>query len=181
MDSDSRLSAALINNEHARFAYDELVSVCAQFLGSPIIDNTITRFAENLLSLIESPTALDSEEIKQRIEQMLPVNPEYTHHRGISITDKDCSRLCSLADRVINNTPYTNLNIVDDETYSDNAVNHTTNDVHYVRQENPIQPHHLPQQLPSFVERNMDIEKEEQYDADVTPYDSENDEPILMT
>lgn len=188
MESGGRLSAALLNNPNARFAYDELVAVCADFLGSAIIDATVTQFAENVLTLIESPTTLDSPEVKRRIEQILPTGPIYKHRRGMTITDRDCSRLCSLADRVINNAPYTNLNIVDDNEEDAGLIsrrksslhNSNGNDVEYIRQTQQQQPLELPKQLPSFVEPNFDIDKDVQYDMDVTPYDSDNDEPIRM-
>lgn len=190
MESGGRLSAALLNNSNARFAYDELVAVCADFLGSAVIDTTVTQFAENVLTLIESPTTLDSPEVKRRIEQILPVGPIYKHRRGMTITDRDCSRLCSLADRVINNAPYTNLNIVDENeedlstiSRRKSSLHSNGNDVEYIRQIHQQQQHQqleLPEQLPSFVEPNFDIDRDLQYDMDVTPYDSENDEPIRM-
>ncbi|KAI9268444.1 hypothetical protein EDC94DRAFT_498851, partial [Helicostylum pulchrum] len=49
--SDGRLSTALLNNRNAKFAYDELVLACAAFLGSPIINDTVTHFAENILTI----------------------------------------------------------------------------------------------------------------------------------
>jgi hypothetical protein len=191
--SGGRLSTALLNNQNARFAYDELVSECADFLSSPIINDTVTQFAENILTLIESPTTLDTVEVKRRIEQLLPLSHEYKHHRGVTISDEDCSRLCSLADRVINNAPYTNLNIVDEnEDGEDGFVNNmrrgsahnNKNDVQYIRQTlpNPNQKQQLPKDLPSFVESNSEVDGEAgiEYDMDVTPYDSEIDEPIRM-
>lgn len=188
MESGGRLSTALLNNENARFAYDTLVSTCADFLGSPIIDTIVTQFAENILTLIESPTTLDSPEVKRRIEQILPTSHEYKYHRGMSISDNDCSRLCSLADRVANNAPYTNLNIVDDNEIDSirdqrRASSHSGygNDVHYIRSNTNITDELLPKQLPSFIESNFDMDREVQYDLDVTPYDSDNDdEPIRM-
>lgn len=192
MESGGRLSAALLNNPNASFAYDELVAVCADFLGSAVIDATVTQFAENVLTLIESPTTLDTPEVKRRIEQILPTAPIYKHRRGMTtITDRDCSRLCSLADRVINNAPYTNLNIVDENEEDAGFISRRKsgslhdsngNDVEYIRQaqQQQQQPLELPKQLPSFVEPNFDIDKDVQYDMDVTPYDSDNDEPIRM-
>jgi hypothetical protein len=193
--SGGRLSTALVNNQNARFAYDELVSECADFLSSPVINDTVTQFAENILTLIESPTALDTPEVKRRIEQLLPVSHEYKHHRGMTISDRHCTRLCSLADRVINNAPYTNLNIVDEneddggETEFINRLRRSSgtgtsnHDVQYIRQApNVLEQQELPKQLPSFVESNLDMEgeKEIEYDMDVTPYDSDVDEPARI-
>ncbi|GAA5799467.1 hypothetical protein HPULCUR_004883 [Helicostylum pulchrum] len=190
--SDGRLSTALLNNRNAKFAYDELVLACAAFLGSPIINDTVTHFAENILTILEPPTALDSAEVKRRIEQVLPVARECKHHRGMSLSDKDCTRLCSLADRVINNAPYTNLNIVDEEEadkfeLSSNNLRRTSGggsggDVQYINNHKPVQLQQLlPKQLPSFVEPNFEIEGGDgEYDLDVTPYDSEVDEPIRI-
>lgn len=191
--SGGRLSTALLNNQNARFAYDELVSECADFLSSPIINDAVTQFAENILTLIESPTTLDTAEVKRRIEQSLPTSHEYKYHRGSSISDKDCSSLCSLADRVVNNAPYTNLNIVDENEEDDDAgitnnrrnsnAQSIKNDVQYIRQtSNNVHKQQLPKGLPSFVEKNFEVDGEGgiEYDFDVTPYDSEIDEPIRM-
>lgn len=187
--SDNALSKSYSNNPNAKFAYDELVLACASFLGSPIIDSTVTHLAENIVAILELPNALDSTEVKRRIEQILPASREYKHHRGMPISDKDCTRLCSLADRVINNAPYTNLNIVDDdvddidETEYVNQLRRasTQSDVQYVSKSKPVQREELPKQLPSFVERNSDLEDKEEYDKDITPYDSDpDDEPIRM-
>lgn len=182
--SDGRLSTALSNNRNAKFAYDELVLACAAFLGSPIINDTVTHFAENIITILEPPTALDSSEVKRRIEQVLPVAREYKHHRGMPLSDKDCTRLCSLADRVINNAPYTNLNIVDEEEDKVQVLNNlrraSGGDVQYINNHKLVQLQQLPKQLPSFVEPNFEIEGDGEYDLDVTPYDSEVDEPIRI-
>jgi hypothetical protein len=142
--SDGRLSKAILNNRNAKFAYDELVLACAAFLGSPVINDTVTHFAENILTILEPPITLDSTEVKRRIEQVLPVSQEYKHHRGMPLSDKDCTRLCSLADRVINNAPFTNLNSVDDDDEQDRA------------------------EVP-----NRGGSGDGEFDQDVTPYDSE--------
>jgi hypothetical protein len=185
--SGGRLSAALTNNQNARFAYDELVSECARFLASPIINDTVTHFAENILTLIESPTELDPTEVKRRIEQILPTRHEYKVHRGMTLSDKDCTRLCSLADRVINNAPYTNLNIVDENDDGEREFTDRlrrgsmhSSDVQYIRQNNDTVQQQLPKQLPNFVESNFEVEANQEYDLDVTPFDSEDDEPIPM-
>lgn len=186
--SGGRLTGALANNQNARFAHDALVAECARFLASPVINDTVTQFAENILTIIESPTELDSTEVKRRIEQILPISHDYKVHRGMTLSDKDCTRLCSLADRVINNAPYTNLNIVDENEgeiddgereFTDRlrrASHGSLGDVQYIRRSDAVQPLDLPKQLPSFVEPNQDIETKQDYDFDITPMDSEEDD-----
>ncbi|KAI7892456.1 uncharacterized protein EV154DRAFT_504511 [Mucor mucedo] len=189
ISSGGRLTGALANNQNARFAHDALVADCARFLGSDIINDTVTQFAENILTIIESPTELDSTEVKRRIEQILPTSHEYKVHRGMALSDKDCTRLCSLADRVINNAPYTNLNIVDENNPQDDddgereftdrlrrASHGSVGDVQYIRHTNTAQPLDLPKQLPSFVEPNEDVDTKQEYDVDITPFDSEEDD-----
>ncbi|KAI7907866.1 uncharacterized protein BX663DRAFT_482130 [Cokeromyces recurvatus] len=188
------------NNPDARFAFDELVSVCSRFLGSEVINETVKQFAENIVTLIGSPMTLDSTEVKRRLEQLLPTSHEFRYHRGMSLSDRDCTILCSLADRVVycpNNTG--NLNIVDDD--DDNLVTENepverdintrmSNNVHYIR--SPVkntganwikqQVVPLPRQLPNFIEPNKELGEGEQleYDYDITPYDSDNEPPIQM-
>lgn len=184
--SGAKLSSALANNQNARFAYDELVAECARFLASSIVNDTVNQFAENILALIESPTELDSTEVKRRIEQVLPTSHEYRVHRGMTMSDKDCTRLCSMADRVINNVPYTNLNIVDESDESEREftdrlrrASHSSSDVQYIRHTDSVHQQ-LPEQLPNFIEPNFEVKTKQEYDLDVTPFDSEEDEPVPM-
>jgi hypothetical protein len=170
------------------FAFDGFVSECADFLGSDVVNDAVTHFAENVLAVIGSPTALDSAEVKRRLEQLLPSSHTFRHHRGMTISDEDCIRLCSLADCVVN-SPETgsNLNIVDDsegsrfETGSSNG--NGGGDVHYIRQQHQSvhrQQAELPTQLPNFVEANSELDRDSiEYDMDVTPYDSDADDPPI--
>lgn len=190
-----RISTAHITPEnivHSQaFAYDEFVSECADFLGSAVVNDAVTHFAENVLAVIGSPTTLDSAEVKRRLEQLLPSSHTFRHHRGMTISDKDCILLCSLADRVVN-APETgsNLNIVDDsegrfETGAFSNDNNNSGDVHYIRQQQqPSSFGHskikLPTHLPSFVEANPELDRDNiEYDVDVTPYDSDVDDPPI--
>jgi hypothetical protein len=168
------------------FAYDAFVSACADFLGSAVVNDAVTHFAENVLAVIGSPTTLDSIEVKRRLEQLLPSSHTFRHHRGMKISDDDCIRLCSLADGVVNSLETgSNLNIVDDSEsqMSQNSVSNSSNggDVHYIRQQ-PLINHQakLPTQLPNFVEANADLDRDNiEYDMDVTPYDSDADDPPI--
>ncbi|KAI8080827.1 uncharacterized protein B0P05DRAFT_539770 [Gilbertella persicaria] len=172
------------DNQVEEFAYDELVSKCASFLGSPIVNEIVTQFASNVLTIIGSPNVLESKEVKRRLEQVLPTSHEYKYHRGMEIPDNDCVSLCSLADRAINvpvGSP-TNVDIVDDDNDEEEVEEQNLHDVYYVRQLNKNTQEHdrLPRQLPSFVEVNEDLDKAIiEYDLDVTPYDSELEEPPI--
>ncbi|KAI9474080.1 MAG: hypothetical protein EXX96DRAFT_610917 [Benjaminiella poitrasii] len=171
------------SNPHAQFAFDELVSACCGFLGCETVNETARQFAENIVTLIGSPTALDKAETKRRLEQLLPDSP----HRDIH--DQDCIRLCSLADRVLYPPPthISHLHIVDDDA-DDTAVSPhpDSTHVHYLRPSSTLcaEQHTmgLPRQLPSFVERNVELGEgdENEYDQDITPYASDHEPPIQM-
>ena len=190
-------SNGILQNAQAKFAYDKLVSACADFLGTTtVVDSNVIHFAESILAVVGSPMTLDSAEVKRRLEQVLPVSHDFRYHRGMTISDKDCTVLCSLADRVIN-LPVgqeSNLNIVDNDDniqqkqqqYQQQQQNRFENgDVHYIRHDMTKFEEPLPKQLPSFVEANSEIGETDnvEYDLDVTPYDSEidDDPPIRMS
>ncbi|KAK4521624.1 uncharacterized protein ATC70_004154 [Mucor velutinosus] len=179
----------ILQSTQAKFAYDELVSACADFLGNAsAVDNDVIRFAESILAVVGSPTTLDTAEVKRRLEQVLPTSHAFRHHRGMTLSDEDCTVLCSLADRVIN-TPLgqeSNVDIVDNDEIEQEQQRHDSSDVYYIRHdEAPAKfQESLPKQLPSFVEANAEIGERDtiEYDMDVTPYDSEvdDDPPIRM-
>ncbi|CAO0793649.1 unnamed protein product [Mucor circinelloides] len=180
-------SSGILQSTQAKFAYDELVSACADFLGNAsVVDNNVIHFAESILAVVGSPTTLDTAEVKRRLEQVLPVSHEFRHHRGMAISDKDCTVLCSLADRVIN-LPFgqeSNVNIVDNDDAQEEEQRPDSSDVYYIRHDEATKfEEPLPKQLPNFVEVNSEIGERDniEYDMDVTPYDSEvDDDPPLQ-
>ncbi|KAI8980365.1 hypothetical protein BDB01DRAFT_797633 [Pilobolus umbonatus] len=173
------------NHPNAHFAYDELVLACVEYLGCTAINETAKKFADGIVTLIGLPNALDPAELKRRMEQLLPVNDEihYKHSRGMLMSNKDCAHLCSLADRVINfdGIVPSNLNIID---YDNDLPRRKSSggEVHYVRrQSGQSQPPQLPNQLPNFVEKDeLDAMEKEEYDKDITPFDSDREEPTPM-
>ncbi|CEP16432.1 hypothetical protein, partial [Parasitella parasitica] len=178
-------SSGILKNAQAKFAYDKLVTACADFLGT--LDDAVIHFAESILAVVGSPMTLDSVEVKRRLEQVLPASHEYRHHRGMAIPDKDCTVLCSLADRVIN-LPIgqdSNITIVDNENeqLQQQHQQHDNSHVQYIRHDVNKFEQPLPKQLPSFVEANSDIGENDniEYDKDVTPYDSETDDDRQMS
>ncbi|GAN04677.1 pkinase-domain-containing protein [Mucor ambiguus] len=181
-------SNGILHSTQAKFAYDELVSACADFLGSTsAVENEVIHFAESVLAVIGSPTTLDTAEVKRRLEQVLPVSHAFRHHRGMTISDTDCTILCSLADRVINMPlgQENNVDIVDSDDTQEEQQTHDRSDVYYIRHDEAAAKfqERLPKQLPSFVEANAEIGERDavEYDMDVTPYDSEvDDDPPLQ-
>ncbi|KAI8363864.1 hypothetical protein EDC96DRAFT_512043 [Choanephora cucurbitarum] len=156
------------------FAFDELASECAQFLGSPTIDESVLHFASSIVTIIGSPTVTDSEEVKRRIEQVLPTQHGYKHRRGMKISEEDCIKLCSLADRAIHlpvGKP-TNVEIVDDDIGdgNDNVTdkNYGMNDVQYIRHTD------YNRKKQQIYKTNTKLETgTTEYDFDVTPYGSD--------
>lgn len=181
-------SNGILQSTRAKFAYDELASACADFLGSAsAVDHDVVHFAESIMAVVGSPTALDTAEVKRRLEQVLPVSHAFRHHRGMTISDKDCTVLCSLADRVINMPlgQESNVQIVDNDDTQQVPQRHDSSDVYYIRHDPAAAKGNesLPKQLPSFVEANAEIGERDtvEYDVDVTPYDSEvDDDPPLQ-
>ncbi|KAL9543472.1 hypothetical protein MBANPS3_008103 [Mucor bainieri] len=182
-------SSGILQSTRAKFAYDELVSACADFLGSAsAVDNDVIHFAESILAVVGSPTTLDTAEVKRRLEQVLPVSHAFRQHRGMTMSDKDCTVLCSLADRVINMPlgQESNVAILDNDDVPEEQPRYDTSDVHYIRHDDAAarSQEPLPKQLPSFVEANAEIGESDtvEYDVDVTPYDSEADDdpPLRM-
>ncbi|KAI8367253.1 hypothetical protein BD560DRAFT_399701, partial [Blakeslea trispora] len=156
------------------FAFDELASICAQFLGSPTVNEDVLHFASNIVTIIGSPTALESEEVKRRIEQVLPTQHQFNYRRGMKISDEDCTMLCSLADRAINRPlgKPNSVEIVDDDiVYSNEDVrknDYGMNDVQYIRHTDHIRQKSSPYRV-NVGFKTEDIE----YDCDVTPYGSD--------
>ncbi|KAI8639647.1 hypothetical protein BD408DRAFT_421074 [Parasitella parasitica] len=180
-------SSSILQNTQAKFAYDELVSACADYLGASIIlDAIVMHFAESILAVVGSPMTLDSAEVKRRLEQVLPASHEYRHHRGMTISDEDCTVLCSLADRVINMPieQESNVNIVDseDEQSQQQRQRFEHSDIQYIRHDATKFEQPLPKHLPNFVDANPDIGEKDniEYDKDITPYDSETDDDGQM-
>lgn len=185
--SKRRVSTAHIQpgfDINGTLAYDQFVSTCSDFLGSPTINETVTQFAENILAILSSPVTLEASEVKRRIEQILPTDKNLKHHRGTKMTDKDCTLLCSLADRIVNIIPFQqpNLNIVDHQEQQDEKDSYNSGSVHYIRHRDENRDIPFPQQLPNFVEPNTELGENNNvaYDFDVTPYDSEVDEPAQI-
>jgi hypothetical protein len=174
-----------LKDERAKLAFDQLVSECADFLGSPV-DTIVRNFAESIVRLVSNPTAIDPTEMKRRIEQILPAKgAHYARCRGIdTITDQECGRLCSLADRVVNFADDREfLHIVDEERNEDIQQNNVGGEVEYIRSTPTVSMQQIPRQIPSFLEQGDEdrFSSKVEYDLDVTPYDSEVDEPIRMT
>ncbi|KAI8979340.1 hypothetical protein BDF20DRAFT_868986 [Mycotypha africana] len=173
----------------ANFDYDLLVSDCANFLNTSIVNDAAKRLADNILAIMGSPTAMDADEVKRRIEQMLPTDKTLKYHRGMSLSDQDCMHLCNLAGRILGSpASTTNVTIVDEsdsdsDKHKDTYYSRVADDVEYIRHNNKEgREFTLPKQLPSFIEANNRIEGKDttQYDMDVTPYDSEEDDALVL-
>lgn len=180
-----RVSTAHIQTTYdinGTLAYDQFVSTCSEFLGSSSINTTVTQFADNILAILSSPITLEESEVKRRIEQILPTDRTYKHYRGTKVTDKDCTLLCSLADRIVNLPPAPDHQ--QEHNYPPKSTTTTENvSVHYIRHEPRYVGEQIPKHFPNFVEPNTELGENISvtYDMDVTPYDSEaEDTPIKI-
>ncbi|KAI8884456.1 hypothetical protein K501DRAFT_332642 [Backusella circina FSU 941] len=164
-----------LKDERAKLAFDQLVSECADFLGSQV-DTVVKNFAEGIVRLVSNPTAIDPLEMKRRIEQILPAKgAHYTRCRGIdTITSKECGRLCSLADQVVNFADDKELLYIVDEEKNEEIKQNNMGEVEYIRSTPTASVQQIPRQIPSFLEQSDEdrLSNQVEYDLDVTPYDS---------
>ncbi|KAG1150878.1 hypothetical protein G6F37_008035 [Rhizopus arrhizus] len=199
--STAHVDSSLVNNtSHAGFAYDAFVSFCARLLlCDPMMDHAVLLFASNVLTLVEN-NSLDTAELKRRVEQLLPTaSPsqdgwtKYKYGRGAKLAVSDFEQLHSLAERVAQcnegrDGRQQSLRIVDDDVSDTkeeqaskrrrSSVKGDVQYIHHLSLPTPTQPKKYTT-YPSFIEHNQEgIPSHLEYDKDITPFDSEEDEDV---
>ncbi|KAI9263722.1 hypothetical protein BY458DRAFT_556994 [Sporodiniella umbellata] len=149
------VSTAHFSSDQPGDDYDRLVSFCGVLTSLPVTEPAVLTLAANVFTLVHS----DVQDLQRRTHQILYPTRDHT-----PLSSEDYHQLISLAQAVRTTTPKNPLVILDHDPTPSEPEPHSTT-VHYTSRTPSIQ------RPPWATSHSFD-----QYDQDVTPFDSELEE-----